>query len=144
MAYGLSVQFLLFLFASRTSANICSTQGLNKSFTRLCSFLKLHLNPCLAQIVYMNFLDDVAAGVNTFDEMISALRIFFDLLRESDEELSSHNWEFGTTIIDYLSGSIIPKSVLPENAKTSGTIYDARHSETSEMPNWLCASFSVL
>ena len=37
-------------------------------------------------------MEDIAAGVNNFDEMIPALRKIFDCLRESGLKLSSHKW----------------------------------------------------
>ena len=37
-------------------------------------------------------MEDIAAGVNNFDELIPALRKFFDCLRESGLKLSSHKW----------------------------------------------------
>ena len=60
---------------------------------------------------------DIAAGVNNFDEMIPALKKFFDCLRESGLKLSAHKWEFGTTKIDYLGSTITPKGISSESAK---------------------------
>ena len=62
-------------------------------------------------------MDDIAAGVNNFDEMIPALRKSFDCLRESGLKLSVHKCEFGTTKIDYLGSTITPKGISPESAK---------------------------
>ena len=117
MADDLSVQLLAFNFASRTFAYNCLAQGLNKSVTGFSSFVKHYLDPCLAANVCTQFTDDIAAGVNNFDEMIPALRKFFDCLRESDLKLSAHKCEFGTTKIDYLGSIITPKGISPERAK---------------------------
>ena len=62
-------------------------------------------------------MDDIAAGVNIFAEMIPALRKIFDCLRESGLKLSAHKCEFGTTKIDYLGSTITPNRILPESAK---------------------------
>ena len=62
-------------------------------------------------------MEDVAAGVKNSDEMIPALRKFFDCLRESGLKLSAHKCEFGTTKIDYLGSTITPKGISPETAK---------------------------
>ena len=62
-------------------------------------------------------MDDVAAGVKNFDEMIPALRRIFDCLRESGLKLSAHKCEIGTTKIDYLGSTITPKAISPECAK---------------------------
>ena len=117
MADDLSVQLLAFNFASRTFAYNCLAQGLNKSVTGFSSFVKHYLDPCLAANVCRQFMDDIAAGVNNFDEMIPALRKFFDCLRQSGLKLSAHKCEFGTTKIDYLGSTITPKGISPESAK---------------------------
>ena len=62
-------------------------------------------------------MDDIAAGVNNFDEMIPAQIEIFDCLRESGLKLSAHKCEFGTTKIDYIGSTITPKRVSPESAK---------------------------
>ena len=74
MADDLSVQLLAFNFASRTFAYNCFSQGSNKSVTEFSSFVKHYLHPCLAANVFTQFMDNIAAGVNNFDEMIPALR----------------------------------------------------------------------
>ena len=117
MADDLSVQLLAFNFASRTFAYNCLAQGLNKSVTGFSSFVKHYLYPCLAANVCTQFMDDIAAGVNNFDEMIPALRKIFDCLRESGLKLSAHKCEFGTTKIDYLGSTITPKGISPESTK---------------------------
>ena len=116
MADDLSVQLLAFNFASRTFAYNCLAQGMNKSVTGFSSFVKHNLDPCLAANVCTQFMDDIAAGVNKFDEMIPALRKFFDCLRESGLKLSAHKCEFGTTKIDYLGSTTTPKGISPESA----------------------------
>ena len=62
-------------------------------------------------------MEDIAAGVNNFDEIIPALQKIFDCLRESGLKLSAHKCEFGTTIFDYLGNTISPKRISPESAK---------------------------
>ena len=97
----LSVQLLAFNFLSRTFAYNCLAQGFNKSVTEFSSFIKRYIDPYSAANVCMQFMDDIAAGVNKFNEMIPALRKFFDCFRESGLKLSAHKCEFGTTKIDY-------------------------------------------
>ena len=100
MADDLSVRLLVLNFAYRRFAYHCLTQGLNKSVTGFSLFVKHYLDPCVAANVCTQFMDDIAAGVNKFDEMIPALRKIFDCLRESGLKLSAHKCEFGTTKID--------------------------------------------
>ena len=92
MADDISVLLLAFNFASRTFAYNCLAQVLNKSVTGFSSFVKHYLDPCLAANVCTQFVDDIAAGVNNFDEMIPALRKIFDCLRESGLKLSEHKF----------------------------------------------------
>ena len=73
-AVDLSVQHLAFNFAERTLAYICLAQGSNKSVTGFSSFVKHYLDPCLAAFVCTQFMFDIAAGVNNFDQMIPASR----------------------------------------------------------------------
>ena len=103
MADDLSVQLLAFNFASRSFAYNCLAQGLNKSVTGFSSFIKHYHGPCLAANICTQFMDDIAAGVNEFEELIPALRKIFDCLRASGLKLAAHKCEFGTTKIDYLN-----------------------------------------
>ena len=91
---------------------------MNKSVTGFSSFVKHYFDLCLAANVCTHFLDDIAAGVNNFDEMIPALNESFDCLRKSGSKLSAHKCEFGTTKIDYSGSTITPKGISPESAKT--------------------------
>ena len=117
MADDLPVQLLAINFASRTFAYNCLAQGLNKTVTGFSSFVKHYLDPCLAAKVCTQFMDDIAVEVNNFVEMIPALRKIFDCWRESGWKLSAHNFEFGTTTIDYLGSTITPKGISPKSAK---------------------------
>ena len=129
MADDLSVQLLAFIFASRTFAYNCLAQGLNKSVTGFSSFVK-HLDKCLAANVCTQFMDDIAMGVNNFDEMIPALTKIFDCLRASGLKLSAHKCEFGTTKIHYLGSTITPKGISPEADKINKFLEKIRMPET--------------
>ena len=130
MADDLSVQLLAFNFASRTFAYNCLAQGLNKSVTGFSSFVKHYLDKCLAANVCTQFMDDIAMGVNNFDEMIPALTKIFDCLRASGLKLSAHKCEFGTTKIDYLGSTITPKGISPEAEKINKFLDKIRMPET--------------
>ena len=104
MADDLPVQLLAFNFASRTSAYNCLAQGLNKSVTGFSSFFKHYLDSCLAVNGCTQLMDDIAAGVNNFDEAKWGLK------------LSAHKCEFHSKI-DYLDSTITPKGLSPESAK---------------------------
>ena len=116
MAEDFSVQLLAYNFASRTFAYNCLAQDFDKSVTGFSSLVKHYLDTCLANVC-TQFMDDIAAGVNIFDEMNPAVRKIFDSLRESDLKLSAHKCEFGTTKIDYLGSTITPKKFSAQNAK---------------------------
>ena len=115
MAIDLSVQILAFNFASRTIAYNCLAQSLNSSVTGYSSFFNHYFDPCLAANVCTQFMDDFAAGLNYFDEMIPALREIFCCLRKSGLYLSAHKYELGTTKIDYIGSTITPKGISPKN-----------------------------
>ena len=117
MADDLSVQLLAFNFGSRTFAYNCLAQGLSKSVTGFSSFIKHYLDKCLAANVCTQFMDDIAAGVTCFDELIPTLTKIFDCLRASGLKLSAHKCEFGTTKIDYLGNTITPAGITPESDK---------------------------
>ena len=129
MADDLSVQLWAFNFASRTFAYNCLAQGLNKSVTGFSSFVKHYLDPCLAANVCTQIMEDIAAGVKNFDEMIPALRKIFDCLRESGLKYSAHKCDFGTTKIDHFGSTITPKEISPESAKVEKCLGQIR------MPN---------
>ena len=93
VADDVSVQLLAFNFASRNFTYICLAQSLNMSVMGFRSFLKHHLDPCLASFC-TQFMDDIAFGVNNFDQMIPPLQASFDCLKQSGVKLSAHNCEF--------------------------------------------------
>ena len=63
-------------------------------------------------------MDDIAAGVTCFDELIPTLTKNFHCLRASGLKLSAHKGEFGTTTFDYLpSNTITPAGITPESDK---------------------------
>ena len=80
MTGDFSVQLLPFDFASRTIAYNCLAQDLNKSLTGISSIVKQYRDLCLAVNVFTQFLDDIAAEVNNFDETISSRRNFFKIV----------------------------------------------------------------
>ena len=132
MADDLSIQLLAFNFALRTFAYNCLAQGLNKSVTGFNSIVKHYPDPYLAANVCTQFLDDIAAGVNDFDEMIPPLRTIFDCLRDSGLKLSAHKCEFGTTKIDFLGCTITPKGISPESAKIENFLGQIRMPNTTK------------
>ena len=79
MADDLSVQLLVFNFASGIKfAYICLAQGMNKSVTGFSSLFKHCLDRYQAANVFTQLMDEFAAGVNNFGEMIPALRKILD------------------------------------------------------------------
>ena len=62
-------------------------------------------------------MGDIADGVKIFDEMIPALREFFDCLRQSGFKLSAQKCDYGTTKIDYLGNTFTPIGISLESAK---------------------------
>ena len=60
IADDLSVQLLVFNFASRTFAYDCVARGLNKSVTASSSFIKHYFDKCVAPNVRTQFMDDIA------------------------------------------------------------------------------------
>ena len=63
-------------------------------------------------------MDDIAAGVNEFDELIPVSRKVFDCLRTSEtQKLSTHKCEFGKAKIDYVGSIITPKGTSPKVPK---------------------------
>ena len=129
MADDLSAQFLAYNFASRAFAYNCLAQVLKKSVTGFSSFVKHYFDPCLAANVCTQLMDEIAARVNNFDEMIPALKKDFDCSRELGLKLSAHKCEFGMTKIDYLGSLVTPKRISPESAKTQKFLGQCR------MPN---------
>ena len=73
MAEDLSVRLLAYNFASRTFTYNCLAQGFDKSVTVFSSLVKPYLDPCLANVC-TQFMEDIAAGVSIFDELIPVLR----------------------------------------------------------------------
>ena len=80
-------------------------------------FVKHYFDPCLAANVCTQFMDDFAAAVNIFSEMIPALRKLSDCSRESGLELPAHQCKIGTKKPDYLGSTITPGGTSPESAK---------------------------
>ena len=117
MTDDLVVQLLAFNFASPNFAHKCLAEGLNKSVRGHCSFVKHYLDPFLRANVCTHYMDDNAARVNNFGEMIPVLPKIFDCLRGDGSKLSAHKLEFGTTKTHYLGSTITPKKKSPASAK---------------------------
>ena len=83
-------------------------------------------------------MDDIAAGVNAFDEMIPELRR--KILRESSLKLSAHKCEFGTTKIDYLGSAFTPKGISPEISKIENFLGQVRMPNTVKQVKRLIGS----
>ena len=130
MADDLSVQLLAFNFASRTFAYNSLDKGLNKSVTGFISIVKLYLDPCLATNVSTQVMEDIAAEVSFFDEMIPALRTIFDSLRKSGSKLSAHKCEIGTIQLDYLGSTFTTKRVSPKITKIENFLGQIRMPDT--------------
>ena len=74
-------------------------------------------------------MDDIAAGVITFEDMNPALRKCFDCLREMSLKLSAHKCDFGTTKNDYLGSTFTSEGISPENEENEKILGQIR------MPN---------
>ena len=129
MADDFSAQLLGFNFASRTFAYNCLVEGLNKSVTGFGTFVKHYLDRCLVANVCKHVVDDTAAGVKNFDEMIPALRKFSDCRRESGLKISAHRCKYWTTKIDYSGSRITPQGNSHESANIKNLLRQIR------MPN---------
>ena len=62
-------------------------------------------------------MDDIAARLISFDEMIPALQKTFDCLRKLGLELSAHKCKFGATNIHHLGSKSTRKGNSPRNVK---------------------------
>ena len=60
-------------------------------------------------------MDEFAARMNIFDELLPALRKVFDYSNSSSLKRSAHKCEFGTTENDYLGSKITPKAISTES-----------------------------
>ena len=67
MADDITVQLLAFNFASKTYANKCLAQELNKSKTGFSSFIRHYLSPCLASGNCTKFIDDIRNAVTNLN-----------------------------------------------------------------------------
>ena len=76
-ADDLLVEFLTFIFASRTFAYNCSAQRLNKSGTGFSSLLRYNHDSCLGFNVCTQFMGDFAVGNNVFEDSLPAQRRTF-------------------------------------------------------------------
>ena len=98
MAYDLPAKLLASNLAFRTFAYSCSAEGIHRSVTGFSSFVKFYVvESCLKTKACTQFMVEIAVGLKSFDELISALRKIFDCLRESGLKVSSHKWDCGTT-----------------------------------------------
>ena len=68
------------------------------------------------------YTDVIVPGVESFDEMITALRKDFDTLGESGLKFSAHKCEFGATKFKCLGNTFTPKGISPGSDKIK-TIY---------------------
>ena len=62
-------------------------------------------------------MDDIGCGVETFEQMVPALRQIFHCLRKSGFRSTPHKFDFGMISIIFLGNAIKPKGLTPETAK---------------------------
>ena len=93
------------LTASRTFAYNCLAKGLNESVTWFSSFVKHYLDPCLAANVCPLCMDDIAAGVNFFEELIPSLRKTDDSVMYAFSEMNPSATDTLVTALTKLSPS---------------------------------------
>ena len=75
-------------------------------------------------------MDDIAAGVTSFDELIPTLTKVSYCLGAPGPKLFAHKCEFGTTKIDYLGSTITPAGITPESDKNKKLLDETRMPDT--------------
>ena len=75
-------------------------------------------------------MDNIAAGVTCFDELIHTLTKTFDCLRASCLTPSAHKSELRTTKIDYLGNTMTPAGITPESDKVKNFLDKIRMPDT--------------
>ena len=106
MADTLSVQMLAFIFALPTVAFQRLAQGLSRSFSAFASFIRKHLDSCIANDNCFQYLDDLCTGARPFDELLSNLRSILQCNRTSRLKQTMNKCEFGVAEISYLSSTL--------------------------------------
>ena len=77
MAHNVSVQLLAFTFASRAYAHkycMRPVQELKRTVTRIISFIRQYLDPCLALGNCTHFLFDIVMAVTNIKQLLLSLR----------------------------------------------------------------------
>ena len=117
MADFLSVQMLAFNFASRTFAFQRLAQGLSRSVSAFSSFMRKHLDSCIANDQCFQYVDDLGTGARSFGELLSNLRSIFQCIRTSGLKLTMNKCEFGVAEISYLGSTISSSGTSPNREK---------------------------
>ena len=120
MADPLSVQMLAFNFASRTFAFQRLAQGLSRSVSAFSSFMRKHLDSCIANDQCFQYVDDLGTGARSFEELLSNLRSIFQCIRTSGLKLTMNKCEFGVAET-YLGSTISSSGTSPNREKVSET-----------------------
>ena len=88
MADPLSVQLLVFIFASRTMAYQRLARGLKRTVTKLRAFIRNYLKLSLSSIIYTKVIFDFGCGVQATEQLLQYLKQAFQFLRRSQLKLS--------------------------------------------------------
>lgn len=117
MADEQSIQLLAFNFGSRTYAYQRLAQGLSRSVSAFSSFMRKHMDPCIATNKCFQYVDDIGTAVHTAKELLENLRAIFECIRQAGVRLSIEKCQIGVPRIEFLGSTITSQGMSPNEAK---------------------------
>ena len=114
MADQQSIEFLAFIFASRTFANRRLAQGISRSLSAFSSFIRKHLHSLTKTDQFAHYVDDIGIAANMPQQLIKSLPVFFQRLRKAGLKLSMAKCRFGVQEILFFGRKITSKGVAPQ------------------------------
>ena len=117
MADQRSVEMLAFNFASRTFAYKRLAQGLSRSVSAFCSFMREYFDPVVKSDQCAQYVEDIRIAANNATDLTWNIRAVFKCIRQAGLKLTIKKCHFGVTQVEFLGRTISPEGVSPQARK---------------------------
>ena len=141
MADELSIQLLAFNFGARTYAFSGLAQGLSRAPTAFCSFVRQHLDPCIAEDIC--YMDDIGCGASSVKDLLEKLDQIFQCINKSGLKLSPAKSEFGVKSLQFLGNLITANGLSPDTNKVTKFLNDLEMPKTTKQVKRIIGFFAI-
>ena len=117
MADQMSIEMLVFNFASRNFAQRKLAQGLSRALSVFSSFMREYLDKVIKVYQCAQYVEDIGIAAKEATQIINNLRATFQCITTAGLKLTMHKCHFGAKEIDFLGRTITHDGVRPQKHK---------------------------